>query len=156
MLMYLEIPSFTGKLRPWVPPPLDPIQKSSSPCQAPLHQYFLHHPCKTTKSIMPVLIVPWAPDLSKNENMSLYSCNFSGSKVSATCFCWSKSQFTSIFSPPILLVVLCSPSCQWSLCQAPLSLQNPTSCGCQIEVKNPQKLLNIGTRCHRLWLLAPV
>ena len=37
------------ELRPWVPLPLDPIQKSSSPCPTPLPQCFLLHPYKTTK-----------------------------------------------------------------------------------------------------------
>ena len=38
-----KLPSFH---KPLVLPPLDPTQMSSSPCPAPLLQYFLLHPCQ--------------------------------------------------------------------------------------------------------------
>ena len=131
-----KLPSFH---KPLILPPLGPTQMSSSPCPAPLLQYFLLHPCQvfSTKGIQAQ--IPKQP-VKKWENVTILLqllriqslCHLQVSEETKEV----NSQHTGkqiIIMPsnPIEtifhdLLACDSPSCQWSLCRAPPSLQNPT------------------------------
>ena len=131
-----KLPSFH---KPLILPPLGPTQMSSSPCPAPLLQYFLLHPCQvfSTKGIQAQ--IP-KPPVKKWENVSILLQLL---RIQSLCHLQVSEETKEINSPqprkqiiimppnPIEtifhdLLSFDSPSCQWSLCRAPPSLQNPT------------------------------